>query len=334
MRRLLPIIVIVSMFGCYHEHRSPTDPSDGLLFSTSATSLPASGFARLTLTAMVDPRTTSANRTVTFKTSDGILIGAGTSGAAGKQLDVAVDVTGRAVAELQSSTNVGKATVSATAGSVTKTTIIDFTPAVAADIVRISVSNSSPPADGATVIQVYADVAPGLPADQRTVTFTTTYGNFLGAQTSATAKADNSNRATVDLKTPREAVTTRLTAAVAGVTAETTLKFIPALPDSISVSPAKLEIKVGEEVNVTATLRRVLGLVSVGQIVNYVALDAQNKSVGGFRNIIPSNGDGLSTAVFSTGTSTAPGLITIRASTVSSSGTEISADTTVRVLAP
>ncbi|HJW92616.1 MAG TPA: hypothetical protein VJ901_03275 [Thermoanaerobaculia bacterium] len=333
MRKLV-LLTVALMLACHgSRERTVLGPDEVLLFTASAASIPASGFSSIQLTAKIDPLSAPTNRMITFRTTDGTLVGVGTSAENGKKLDVLADATGIATAQLQSSTSPGHVIVTAAVGTtVVRTISVDFTPPSAADIVRISVSNTAPPADGATILQVYADVAPALTGDQRNVTFTTIYGTFIGGTNhSVVVRADNRNRATADLQTPPDAVTTRLTAAVSGVLAETNLMFVPALPDLLRVDPATVEMKASTEIIVTATLSRNLGSVTAGRIITFTATDAQGQTIGGFRNIGLSTSEQKATAVYSPGSTTYRGLVTLRATTLSASGTILSAETTVRI---
>src|SRR5512134_1761542 len=75
-----------------------------LSVSLSATSIPADGTTRLTITAQLDPRTDADKRTVTFTASAGTLIGGGREGST---TSVTADASGKAVVELRSNRTPG-----------------------------------------------------------------------------------------------------------------------------------------------------------------------------------------------------------------------------------
>jgi hypothetical protein len=187
-------------------------------------------------------------------------------------------------------------------------------------LLRISTSAPSGVADGATPVHVFADIASGLPANQRTVTFTTTLGSFADSGGKTTlATADASNRATVDLVSTA-AGQARLTATVAA----TSVGFSPALPDSIIVSPDKPAIKASldDSTLVTATLLRNPGSgnVTTGTVVNYRVIDpASGKDLGFIiRSVTPSNDAHVSQATVIAGNTAFRGLATIQATVAGS----------------
>jgi hypothetical protein len=336
MTRSKQILISVGLalvaLACYDDDRHlPTDPGTtrSLALEASPSSIPADGFSRTTITARIDPRTATTNRGITFTTTAGAFVGFTPPTPA----VVTADVTGMAMVDLRSSRDVGDAAVSATAGSVTRTIHIAFTAAEPSATIQVSTSAPAAPADGASITQVFADIAPELPAEDRTVTFTSTLGIFVTTQaTTAMARADGSNRATVDLKSPTNVGSTRLTGTVTGVTAETLLQYVPAPPHSIQLSavPDMLDVKANAVVTIAATLRRIIGSVTDGIRVTYTAVDETGGPIGAFFNPRPSTA-GESSVRFSPNGTAYRGLVTIRAT---ADGSDAVGELALRVVDP
>jgi hypothetical protein len=322
---------------------SPTAPgtANALVLSASATSIPADGFSVATITAQIDPASAPDRRTIVFTTTAGSFVGATDN--SGRKATLTADTSGRAAVQLKSETVIETATVDASV-SVANQVVVDKRIAVSfvapgpAELLRISTSGSTAPADGATPIHVFADIAPGLPAAQRTVTFTTTLGSFAdtaGAKTT-TATADSSNRATADLVSAA-AGQARVTATVASTSASTTVSFSPALPDSIVVSTDKAAIKASldDSTVVTATLLRSpgSGTVTTGTVVSFRVVDpATGKDLNFIiRSITPSNDAHVSQATVIAGNTSFRGIATIQATVAGSTAV---GQTNIDVISP
>lgn len=326
MRRLILVLALV-LVACYGDENGITDPPEGLAVTFSAASIPADGFSTVALTARVDPKTRAADRSITFTTTAGTFVGAA---APGTSLVVTADVNGLAQAALRSSTTIETANVTVRAGtSVTRALAISFTPVNPTDVIRISAPHSPVPADGASITQVSADIAPSLPAGQRSVKFTTSIGVFTNNTAEITVTASSTNRAVADLRASSVPGTARITASVAGVTAETSLTFVPALPEALTLNVSALAMKPTEEITVTSTLTRTVGAVTAGRLITYTATDAAGSVVGLFRNVTVSGATGTATAVFFAN-GAAPGLVTIRATTPGIVGA-VAGEVTVRI---
>ncbi len=197
------LLAVLALGGCYDQNdHSPTAPEtvNALTLTAAASTLPADGFSRIELVARIDPDADADHRSVVFTTTAGTLVGS--TAADKRSLTVPADTSGAARAFLQSSNLVETAIVQASvanAASVVKSLEISFQAVSSTELLRIGVSTTSAPADGATVIQVYADLAANTPANQRSVTFTSSAGTLI----SNTATANDSNRATVDLEARR-----------------------------------------------------------------------------------------------------------------------------------
>jgi hypothetical protein len=308
---------------------SPTAPgtANALVLSASATSIPADGFSVAMITAQIDPASAPDRRTIVFNTTAGTFVGATDN--SGRRATVTADSAGRASVQLKSEQVIETVTVDASV-SVSGQVVVDkrldvsFVAPGPSYLLRISTSAPSGVADGATPVHVFADIASGLPANQRTVTFTTTLGSFADSGGKTTlATADASNRATVDLVSTA-AGQARLTATVAATSASTSVGFSPALPDSIIVSPDKPAIKASldDSTLVTATLLRNPGSgnVTTGTVVNYRVIDpASGKDLGFIiRSVTPSNDAHVSQATVIAGNTAFRGLATIQATVAGS----------------
>jgi hypothetical protein len=252
---------------------------DVLTFTATSTSVPADGFSRTQLTANVVTAGNPARNTVTFRASKGTLTSAGKVNPDGSH-EVPVDGNGVAVATLRSSSTVESAIASASVGSISKTIVIAFTAPDPNSIIRISAAAASAPADGATRVAVTATVASELPAP-RSVNFTVSGATFNGSTGDATVAVDGSNRAVIDVVAPTTAGSARVRATISGVSADTTIAFVPALPHSIFVSPANAVVGPNTDNRISVSLLRNIGVASGGQIVSYVARDANGNVTGG-----------------------------------------------------
>ena len=176
-----------------------------------------------------------------------------------------------------------------------------------AQIITVTTERSSAPADGVTPLAIAATVAPGLPAQRRTVTFTTTLGELIPAA----MEADGSNVARTSLVSTITG-TARITATVDGTTAEATVRFNPALPDRVHISVDAAELRSGESTNLRVTLIRTNGTVSPHLSVTYEARTSTNRAIGSFSAVTLAE-NSIATATFNLGTTSYQGPLTIRA---------------------
>jgi len=268
-----------------------------LQLDVSPTSIPADGFSRATLVATVGADLPSDRRTVVFTATRGMLVnGTGTP----QTLEVVAGRDNKARAELISSRVLETAMVEASLkdvpGTIDRATV-RFDPLDPIDVIELTSSVTEAPADGATIFQVTATVAPGLAGTDRQVTFTTTRGTFPLStppnQQTITATADAGNRVTVDLKAGTEVDTAVIRATVAGVTAETRVRFVPALPDFIVLKLDSVTLKADNmaKVHLVAELHRSLGHVTRGTVVQFSAVIAGTTTPVDliYRNVTPSD---------------------------------------------
>ena len=273
--------------------------------STSRSTLPADGFSRAVIKAKLDRPGVVQQRTFTFETSAGILIASGHANA--RTLTVTADAAGEAQVELQSEKTIGTAQVRVIALGMTHEIAIQFAPVDPSQIITVTTERSSAPADGVTPLVISAVVAPGLPGQRRTVTFSTTLGQLIPAA----VEADGSNVARTSLISAVVG-TARITATVDGTTAEATAKFNPALPNKVHLSVDAAELTSGESTNLRVTLIRTNGTVSPHLSVTYSARTSTNASIGSFSAVTLAESE-IATATFNLGTTSYLGPVTIKA---------------------
>ncbi len=306
-----------------------------LALESSRSSMPADGFSTATMTARI-LGTGDLQQSVAFSTTRGLLVRFGGPGAS--DATVQADATGTARIDLRSDVTAGTARVSARAAGFTRDTSVEFTPVNTSDIITVRADGDQVPADGATRTRIVARVPAELPDASRTVTFTTTDGAFGTNQVPgtlgqvATVKADASNTAIVDLRSPLTPVTAGITAAASNWTARTALTFVRALPDTVFVQAGAAAVpRAGTSaITVTALLIRTVGQVSDNTVVTFEARDASGAVVGSFANVTlatpdPSDPSPLkrlkATATFDPADIAALGTATISAIVGSLSGT-------------
>jgi hypothetical protein len=315
----VPLFVLVAVGAACHDPDAFTvgpDNADGILsLAASPTSITANGFSRTTITATIDPRTSSANRTITFKTSAGTLYAPGKSG---QTVDVPATSEGTAIVQLESTKTTGTARVDATIGAISRAIEVQFVGGIAADIITVDASRTTGPADGATITFVVATIAPDLPQARRTVTFTTNTGSFGPEGSDEKTKsivADAGNRAVANLRSPQVTGAAQVRAVVDDTSANITVNFVAALPDRIAVAADEPSVRANgaDTTVVRTTLLRDIGKVSVGTPVIYRAFDADGILLGTFAQATLSDADGKSTATFRPGDIAYRGLATIQA---------------------
>jgi adhesin/invasin len=182
LRRIIwCLVVAAAATGCHRQEDYVLGPSQAdqvLRMTLSATSLPADGIARATITAQLDPRTDSDKRNVTFTTTAGTLIAAGKEGTV---ITVPADTNGTAVAELRSSTTSATARIEVTVASVSRTASIQFQALAREQVFDVSVSGTSVPADGFSPIVITITLKRLGTPEQRAVKVETSAGTLTTA---------------------------------------------------------------------------------------------------------------------------------------------------------
>jgi adhesin/invasin len=205
MRRLaLCVMVLTIGAGCHDPDDYVIGPSqlDHVLGLTlSATTLPADGIARATITAQLDPKTDADKRNVTFSTTAGTLIAVGKEATS---LVVQADPSGKAVVELRSTTVPATAQIEVTVASVTRTASVAFQALAREQVFDVSLSQNSIPADDLTTTLVTATLKRLGTLEQRSIKFETSLGTFIAAgqpnSRVMTVTADSTGRAFVELR--------------------------------------------------------------------------------------------------------------------------------------
>ena len=250
LSRLASIAVIaLGLPACSNFHESrylPTSPDwqNALQLTVDKPSIPADGFSTATLTARISPNASAANRTIEFTTTVGAFVGATGDG---KMIESVVASDGVTSVQLRSSRTVETATVTATVkgnDEFTKQQTVTFDAVSAEDILRVFATTAPIPADGASITPITAEVAAGLPAGRREVTFTTSLGTFVAdpaapvegdsARRTIAVEADGSNRAVAYLRSLNtelgQAVVTAKVDSTPAVSANTSVQFVRAFP--------------------------------------------------------------------------------------------------------
>jgi hypothetical protein len=345
----LLLTLLLASAGCYDKDDYVLTPGVvatqlSLQPKSGANTLTADGFSRLGLVAKISPKADADRRTVVFMTSAGTLIG-GT--AAQGTSEVPADAAGEAFIELQSSSKVETAVVTAQVKGVpglTTTLAVAFVAVTPNDIIQFTGFPSQPlPADGATLTPFTVKISDSIPAgSSRTVSFSTTVGTFApGTGTTASVPADAGNTATADLRSPSEITSGRVMATINGVTREVPVSFERALPNFISLVADKftVEAKPEDQIALTATLTRDLGMVTLNTPVIFKATGKQGTTTVTlpstfFQNVSVVtlvNGQSVATAVFHPGATDYRGPVTV---TVEVPGSAVKGSVELEVVAP
>jgi len=183
VRPLLCILVlaIVATPACHKPDDyllSPTLADEVLSVTLSATSIPADGIARTTITAQLDPRTDYDKRTVTFATTAGTLIA---DGQQGTTVSVTADTTGKAFVELRSSTTAATARVDVSVATIVRTASVQFAQLTRDQVFDLSVSSYSVPADGFSTSVITVTLKRLGTIGQRAITLDTSAGSFIAS---------------------------------------------------------------------------------------------------------------------------------------------------------
>ena len=220
---------------------SPTSANAIISLSPSVTVAPADGVSRIVLTAKIDPQSTK--REIQFSATDGTFtVGAQTDT---KKATVIADATGTATTELRTSLTVGTVVVDATIQSdathtFRQTVNLSFTTPSADDLIVLTVSSSSIPADGFSRARLTATAKVPQDPTKRTVTFKTSTGTLFasaqgsgGTTGSLDVTTDASGVAVAELQSTQVIETAFVSATVTGVTRAATVNFTAPNPSDI-----------------------------------------------------------------------------------------------------
>jgi hypothetical protein len=147
MRRAVYCLALMTTAaGCHRpdDYLLASHADSVLSVTLSATTLPADGISRATITAQLDPETDADKRTLTFTTTAGTLIA---DGKEGPSITTQADISGKAVVELRSSTTPATAKLDVTVATITRTASVVFQLLTREQVFGVSVSATSIPAD-------------------------------------------------------------------------------------------------------------------------------------------------------------------------------------------
>src|SRR5262245_60608381 len=196
------LLLLTAATGCHHpdDYLLASQSDQVLSVTLSATTVPADGISRVTITAQLDPRTDIDKRNVTFATTAGTLIAGGKEA---QSLTVPADTSGKAVVELRSATTPATARVDVTVASVSRSTSIEFQKLAREDVFDVALSGTSVPADGFSTIVITITLKRLGTPDQRAVKVDTSAGMLITAgQTNArsvTVTASATGRVVVEI---------------------------------------------------------------------------------------------------------------------------------------
>ena len=279
------------------------------------TTVPADGVSPIRITVRARLTRTQGRKTFDFTASDGEF--EDTGGTTARELTNRVgDDAGTISVVLRSSTRPGPKVVrvTLTEPKVVKELRVEFSTVNIDDVIRVSASNSRPPADGATVTRVTAMLPPG--GVDRTVTFTASGGVTI----SATAIANPDGVAVAFLTSPARPITSEIRATVSSAfTASTSVTFVRALPEQILVVPASATITPGgPPVQIDVTTLRAIGQVTDDLLVTYTPVHQNGQMLGAFA-ATTLTASGKSSASFVVPAGTPSGYIDIRVRVAESS---------------
>jgi hypothetical protein len=233
----LCLALVVLSCGCHRPDDyllAPGNLDRALDVTLSAMSLPADGVSRLTITAQLDPRTDADKRSVTFTTNAGAIVAGGKEGSS---VVVQADNTGKAVAELRSSTVPGTAGLEVTAGPVLRMASVAFVVVARADLFDASVSRTSVPADGFSRTVITATLKRLGTLQQRAVKFETSAGLLIASGQESphvvTLTADSTGKAEVELQSEKTPGTARVRVTTLEIPHEFSITFTPVDPAQI-----------------------------------------------------------------------------------------------------
>lgn len=296
--------------------------------TVAADSAAADSVSTLLVRAVI-PRSSTARRTVTFQTTHGSFRGDTDT------ITVEADSTGTATALLRAPAAPGLALVSARAGNTVLQDTVRFFRAPP-DLLSLALGADSLQADGASTVLVRAMVRRGTARAPATVTFTTTSGVFAGDSAQVTVRVDSSGTATALLRAPRTPGLALVRARAGNAALDATFRFIHAYPETIVLSADSFRVAAtpASRVEVTATLRRMIGSVSPGTTVSFAAVTRDTVPVGWFSGETPSDSTGVAEATYTPGSTSYRGPVTIIATARGANGGVVRGMTTIEISDP
>src|SRR5262245_40757359 len=179
-RLLYALLLLIPATACHHpdDYLLASQSDQVLNVTLSATTLPADGISRATITAQLDPRTDPDKRNVTFTTTAGTLIAAGKEG---PSITIQADTSGKALVELRSSTTAATARLDVTVASVSRTTSVQFAAQPREALFDVAISRTSVPADGFSTAVITVTLKRLGTIDQRAIKFETSAGMIVAS---------------------------------------------------------------------------------------------------------------------------------------------------------
>jgi hypothetical protein len=204
-------------------------------------------------------------------------------------------------------------------------TDVQTTHSTTLSIASLSVDDSNPPSDGASLIRVSVALAGMSGLVATSVQLTTTAGQFqANGATAITLLADGTGSVTTFLRVPRDPgkVVIRAVAGAASKSIELTVRR--ALPQQLLLTALNLGIPAGakNQLTITASAIRTPGFVSRGLLINFSLQGTPSGGLGTGALDGPAATDSLGNATihFSPGSASGPDSVWLRASSPSALG--------------
>ena len=241
MKRVLLLtewLLIILLGTACHDPKayvvSPDNADSVLKVVVAASSIPADGLSRTTITAAITPAAASDRRELTFTTSSGTLFAGKQQGA---EVKVVADVAGEAVVQLQSASVVESARVDVKVVSVVRTVTVDFTAPVPNDTFTMTADPQSIHADGFSEATITVQLKVLGTSQQRMVEFRTTAGTLTAPGVTAnnvmTVGANADGLAVARLRSSKLVETARVTATALNVSRAVDVAFVAVNPSEI-----------------------------------------------------------------------------------------------------
>jgi hypothetical protein len=174
------------------------------------------------------------------------------------------------------------------------------------DIVQVSVSPATLPADGASRATVTVQLPAATTSTNRQVQVTVTAGTFLSEgepDNNIHLTADAEGRAVTVLVADKTVGQAIVEASAENFSAHATVEYVRAYPERIDVDPGVSSISGadGATTVVNAHLRRTVGIPTQGMVVTFTAVADNGSPIGNFVNVTPSDAAGTASAAFNPG---------------------------------
>jgi len=202
-------------------------------------------------------------------------------------------------------------------------------------VIQFAALPASVPADGATLtpLSATAPEAKSAGPGNASVQFAASQGRLIP---DGAVPLDANGTASLQLQSPALPGVALIQATVSAggnaYTITTTLAFVPALPESLSLTPQTLSVqgKLADTATLNIQAHRAVGKVTEGQGLTLTAVDATGAALGLFTNAhVYCDANGAATTSYSPGDTAYRGLVTLRAT---ADGSAISGTATLQVV--